>query len=101
MASRTENGLLSLLPAFSRIVTPDATIYIKQRDGIWYHWANFKYDYAIQLGHFLPTGTQAFHMQDDSPRYVKYCQDWLTTRPDGAAFARDGVCSLNSSLLRP
>ncbi|KAM5544004.1 hypothetical protein V8D89_002621 [Ganoderma adspersum] len=87
MASEMENTLLSQLPAFSRIVTPDATIYIKQGDGIWYRWANFKYDCAVQLGQFLPTGTQAFHMQDDTPRYVKYCHDWLTTRPDRAVFA--------------
>ena len=41
--------LLSQLPAFSRIVTPDATIYIKQGDGVWYRWANFKYDSAVQV----------------------------------------------------
>ncbi|PIL26944.1 hypothetical protein GSI_10082 [Ganoderma sinense ZZ0214-1] len=87
MASETENTLLSQLPTFSRIVTPDATIYIKQGDGVWYRWADYQYGCAIQLGQFLPTGTQAFHMQDDSPRYVKYCHDWLTTRPDRAAFA--------------
>ena len=32
-------------PAFSLIVTPDVSIYIKQGGGLWYRWA--KYDHAI------------------------------------------------------